>query len=69
MRYPHHMFVSSVSYAGRWWEVVEEEDECTPEQHESILNYTLAITQQFDFHSDPNAATDTGIVSFPDSVS
>jgi len=63
MRYPRYMFVTPVSNLGRWWEVVEEEDQCTPEDLESILHYTLAATQQFDFHRDPNATTDTGIVS------
>ena len=62
MRYPRYMFVTSVSNLGRWWEVVEEEDQCTPEELESILHYMLAATQQFDFHHDPNATTDTGIV-------
>jgi len=68
MHYPRYMFVTSVPNVGRWWEVVEEEDQCTPEELESILHYTLAVTQQFDFHHDPNATTDTGIVSVPSIV-
>ena len=58
------MFVTAVLDTGSWWDVVEEDDECTPEERESVLHYTLAITQQFDFHRiDPNATSETGIVS------
>ena len=46
-----------------------EDDECTPEERESVLHYTLAVTQQFDSHHiDPNATSETGIVSLPDIV-
>ena len=38
------------------------EDECTPEELESVLLNTLT-TLQFEFLTDLNATTDTGIVS------
>ena len=56
------MFLTFAWYAERWWEVLDGEDECTPEERESILLNTLA-TLQFEFLTDLNATTDTGIVS------
>ena len=51
------MFLTFAWYAERWWEVLDGEDECTPEERESILLNTLA-TLQFEFLTDLNATTD-----------
>ena len=62
MRYPQNMFLTFASYAPRWWEVLGVNDECTPEERESVLLNTLAPLH-FEFLTDFNASTDTGIVS------
>ena len=67
MRYPGYMFLTFASYVERWWEVLNGEDECTPEELESVLLNSLT-TLQFEFLNDLNTTTDTGIVSVLDAV-
>ena len=62
MRYPSYMFLTFASYAPRWWERMTVDDECTPEERESVLLNMLAPLH-FQFLTDLNATTDTGIVS------
>ena len=62
MKFPVHLLMTAAWYAPRWWLLEDENYTCSALERENVLLTSLAFLH-FEFLTDLNLTTTTGIVS------